>query len=32
VPKLSLAKCRKNVENFIDACRRLGLAEVSWHF
>jgi len=29
VPKLSLAKCRKNVENFIDACRRLGLAEVS---
>jgi len=27
VPKLSLAKCRKNVENFIDACRRLGLAE-----
>ena len=27
-PKLSLAKCRKNVENFIDACRRLGLPEV----
>lgn len=27
VPKLSLAKCRKNVENFIDACRRLGLQE-----
>lgn len=27
-PKLSLAKCRKNVENFIDACRRIGLPEV----
>jgi uncharacterized protein YaaW (UPF0174 family) len=27
VPKLSLAKCRKNVENFIDACRRLGLQD-----
>jgi hypothetical protein len=32
VPKLSLAKCRKNVENFIDACRRLGLPEVSLKF
>jgi hypothetical protein len=27
-PKLSLAKCRKNVENFIEACRQLGLNEV----
>lgn len=28
-PKLSLAKCRKNVENFIEACRRIGLDEVN---
>uniref|UniRef100_T1IN84 Calponin-homology (CH) domain-containing protein n=1 Tax=Strigamia maritima TaxID=126957 RepID=T1IN84_STRMM len=28
VPKLTMAKCRRNVENFIDACRRIGIAEV----
>lgn len=27
VPKLSMAKCRRNVENFLDACRRIGIAE-----
>ncbi|XP_074844112.1 leucine-rich repeat and calponin homology domain-containing protein 1 isoform X2 [Carettochelys insculpta] len=27
VPKLSMAKCRRNVENFLDACRKLGIAE-----
>nr|XP_029506932.1 leucine-rich repeat and calponin homology domain-containing protein 4-like [Oncorhynchus nerka] len=27
VPKLSTAKCRLNVENFISACRRLGVPE-----
>lgn len=25
VPKLSLAKCRKNVENFLEACKRIGV-------
>ncbi|KAM6970597.1 leucine-rich repeat and calponin homology domain-containing protein 1 [Aplochiton taeniatus] len=25
VPKLSMAKCRRNVENFLDACRRMGV-------
>lgn len=25
VPKLSMAKCRRNVENFLDACKRLGV-------
>uniref|UniRef100_A0A3P8ULN1 Calponin-homology (CH) domain-containing protein n=1 Tax=Cynoglossus semilaevis TaxID=244447 RepID=A0A3P8ULN1_CYNSE len=29
VPKLSMAKCRRNVENFLDACRRIGIAESS---
>ncbi|KAK2852050.1 hypothetical protein Q5P01_008326 [Channa striata] len=29
VPKLSAAKCRLNVENFIAACRRLGVPEDS---
>ncbi|XP_023279620.1 leucine-rich repeat and calponin homology domain-containing protein 4 isoform X2 [Seriola lalandi dorsalis] len=29
VPKLSSAKCRLNVENFIAACRKLGVAEDS---
>ncbi|XP_066536765.1 leucine-rich repeat and calponin homology domain-containing protein 4 isoform X2 [Hoplias malabaricus] len=29
VPKLSAAKCRLNVENFIAACRRLGVPEES---
>uniref|UniRef100_A0A8C2CAN8 Calponin-homology (CH) domain-containing protein n=1 Tax=Cyprinus carpio TaxID=7962 RepID=A0A8C2CAN8_CYPCA len=28
VPKLSAAKCRLNVENFIAACRRLGVPEL----
>ncbi|XP_072370376.1 leucine-rich repeat and calponin homology domain-containing protein 1 isoform X1 [Scyliorhinus torazame] len=27
VPKLSMAKCRRNVENFLDACRKMGVAE-----
>ncbi|XP_014664563.1 PREDICTED: leucine-rich repeat and calponin homology domain-containing protein 1-like isoform X7 [Priapulus caudatus] len=27
VPKLSLAKCRRNVENFVEACRRIGVDE-----
>jgi len=27
-PKLSMAKCRRNVENFLDACRKIGLPEV----
>ncbi|XP_031752998.1 leucine-rich repeat and calponin homology domain-containing protein 1 isoform X2 [Xenopus tropicalis] len=27
VPKLSMAKCRRNVENFLDACRRMGVPE-----
>ncbi|PKU34464.1 hypothetical protein llap_15232 [Limosa lapponica baueri] len=26
-PKLSMAKCRRNVENFLDACRKLGIPE-----
>ncbi|XP_070538654.1 leucine-rich repeat and calponin homology domain-containing protein 1-like isoform X10 [Ptychodera flava] len=25
VPKLTLAKCRRNVENFIEACRKIGV-------
>ncbi|KAL0970484.1 hypothetical protein UPYG_G00242680 [Umbra pygmaea] len=29
VPKLSTAKCRLNVENFIAACRRLGVPETA---
>lgn len=29
VPKLSSAKCRLNVENFIAACRKLGVPEDS---
>uniref|UniRef100_A0A673JF42 Calponin-homology (CH) domain-containing protein n=1 Tax=Sinocyclocheilus rhinocerous TaxID=307959 RepID=A0A673JF42_9TELE len=32
VPKLSAAKCRLNVENFIAACRRLGVPEVNINF
>ncbi|XP_028322447.1 leucine-rich repeat and calponin homology domain-containing protein 2-like [Gouania willdenowi] len=27
VPKLSMAKCRRNVENFLDACKRLGVPQ-----
>ncbi|CAG0913676.1 unnamed protein product [Notodromas monacha] len=30
VPKLTLAKCRKNVENFLEACRRIGIPEAEW--
>ncbi|KAH7966387.1 hypothetical protein HPB49_015913 [Dermacentor silvarum] len=26
-PKLTLAKCRRNVENFLNACRQLGVPE-----
>jgi hypothetical protein len=29
VPKLSLAKCRRNVENFVEASRRVGVPEVN---
>ncbi|MBN3301703.1 LRCH3 protein, partial [Amia calva] len=29
VPKLSAAKCRLNVENFLGACRKLGVPEVT---
>lgn len=25
---LSLPKCRRNVDNFLSACRRIGVAEV----
>ncbi|XP_053296467.1 leucine-rich repeat and calponin homology domain-containing protein 1 isoform X2 [Pleuronectes platessa] len=28
VPKLSMAKCRRNVENFLDACRKIGVSQV----
>uniref|UniRef100_A0A8D2E9K0 Leucine rich repeats and calponin homology domain containing 1 n=1 Tax=Theropithecus gelada TaxID=9565 RepID=A0A8D2E9K0_THEGE len=31
VPKLSMAKCRRNVENFLEACRKLGVPEVPVH-
>lgn len=31
-PKLSMAKCRKNVENFLDACRKMGVPEVTTYF
>ncbi|CAJ0937872.1 unnamed protein product [Ranitomeya imitator] len=32
VPKLSMAKCRRNVENFLEACRKMGVpeAKTSW--
>ncbi|XP_063049224.1 leucine-rich repeat and calponin homology domain-containing protein 1 [Engraulis encrasicolus] len=29
VPKLSMAKCRRNVESFLDACRKMGVPESS---
>ncbi|CAM4785800.1 unnamed protein product [Rotaria magnacalcarata] len=32
VPKLSSAKCRRNVENFIDASRRIGVPETIMSF
>ncbi|KAJ7395529.1 hypothetical protein BTVI_153985 [Pitangus sulphuratus] len=28
VPKLSMAKCRRNVENFLDACKKLGVPQI----
>lgn len=28
-PKLTIAKCRLNVENFLEACRRIGVEDVS---
>lgn len=27
-PKLTMAKCRRNVENFLEACRRIGVPQV----
>lgn len=27
-PKLSMAKCRRNVENFLDACKKMGVPQV----
>ncbi|XP_057677497.1 leucine-rich repeat and calponin homology domain-containing protein 2 isoform X3 [Corythoichthys intestinalis] len=27
VPKLSMAKCRRNVENFLDACKKIGVPQ-----
>lgn len=27
-PKLGMAKCRRNVENFLEACRKIGVPEV----
>ncbi|PWA23360.1 hypothetical protein CCH79_00019509 [Gambusia affinis] len=29
IPKLSMAKCRRNVENFLDACRKIGVPQSS---
>ncbi|XP_028855949.1 leucine-rich repeat and calponin homology domain-containing protein 3 isoform X12 [Denticeps clupeoides] len=29
VPKLTMAKCRRNVENFLEACRRIGVPQES---
>ncbi|XP_056354596.1 DISP complex protein LRCH3 isoform X12 [Oenanthe melanoleuca] len=29
VPKLTMAKCRRNVENFLEACRRIGVPQKS---
>ncbi|XP_036208585.1 DISP complex protein LRCH3 isoform X5 [Myotis myotis] len=28
VPKLSIAKCRRNVENFLEACRKIGVPQL----
>lgn len=28
-PKLTMARCRRNVDNFLDACRRIGVDEVN---
>ncbi|XP_075794295.1 DISP complex protein LRCH3 isoform X5 [Pelodiscus sinensis] len=27
VPKLTMAKCRRNVENFLEACRKIGVSQ-----
>lgn len=27
-PKLTMARCRRNVDNFLDACRKIGVDEV----
>ncbi|XP_069473678.1 DISP complex protein LRCH3 isoform X2 [Ambystoma mexicanum] len=29
VPKLTMAKCRRNVENFLEACRKIGVPQES---
>ena len=29
VPKLPVARCRRNVENVLEACRKIGVPEVS---
>lgn len=29
-PKLSMAKCRRNVENFLEACRKIGVDKVGY--
>ncbi|XP_061639214.1 DISP complex protein LRCH3 isoform X2 [Phyllopteryx taeniolatus] len=31
VPKLTMAKCRRNVENFLEACRRMGVSQDGCH-
>lgn len=30
--KLTMARCRRNVDNFLEACRRIGVDEVSFLF
>ncbi|XP_054966806.1 DISP complex protein LRCH3 isoform X17 [Pan paniscus] len=32
VPKLTMAKCRRNVENFLEACRKIGVPQVTASF
>ena len=27
-PKLTMARCRRNVDNFLEACRKIGVEEV----
>jgi len=27
-PKLTMARCRRNVDNFLEACRKIGVDEV----
>lgn len=31
-PKLTMARCRRNVDNFLEACRRIGVEEVSINY